>query len=369
MYSTLESWKLVFMNCDILSKINIVSTCHFLKEHIHIINLSSCLNFTLIMLLTNDILKYDIFKHTTELNIINNKSVTSISHLKNLTKLHACGDCGIDQNQINKLNLFKLNAGRNNKITNVKFMTDLKYLSAYYHNIKDDIYQICGVNRYHRNIQENLYQVCGIDQDGINGLDLINLDAENNYKITNVSFMKSLRFLNASGICGIDQAGIKDLDLIKLDAADNSKISDVSSMKNLSKLHVQKNSGVDQNGISGLNVIRLNATRNSKIFDVRHMKKLEILIIKGSECGIGQQGILGLNLVELYVDNNDKISDLANMSNLKILSASGSACGIDQKGINGLDLVELYASNNPKIKDVSFMKNLKKLYANRGLWN
>jgi hypothetical protein len=42
---------------------------------------------------------------------------------------------------------------------------------------------------------------------GIDGLDLIELNVADNKKITNVSFMKNLKILNARSMCGIDQNG------------------------------------------------------------------------------------------------------------------------------------------------------------------
>ena len=48
----------------------------------------------------------------------------------------------------------------------------------------------------------NISEDCGIKQDGIKGLDLDRLEAEDNSKITNVSFMKKLKILNANGLCG-----------------------------------------------------------------------------------------------------------------------------------------------------------------------
>ena len=57
-----------------------------------------------------------------------------------------------------------------------------------------------------------------------------------NKKITNVSFMKNLKILDASIRCGIGQDGIMGLDLIELNASSNNKITDVSFMKNLKVL-------------------------------------------------------------------------------------------------------------------------------------
>ena len=58
------------------------------------------------------------------------------------------------------------------------------------------------------------------------------LNAAHNPKIQNVSWMKNLKELTASGYnCVIDQIGIQGLDLTKLNAWNNQKIKDVSWMK------------------------------------------------------------------------------------------------------------------------------------------
>jgi hypothetical protein len=56
------------------------------------------------------------------------------------------------------------------------------------------------------------------------------LYASYNSKITNISFMTSLKELHASGECGIDQNGISGLDLVEFYAGGNSKIINVSFM-------------------------------------------------------------------------------------------------------------------------------------------
>ena len=80
--------------------------------------------------------------------------------------------------------------------------------------------------------------------------------------------MKNLKKLYINNICGIDQNGIKGLDLIELDVDNNKKIKDISYMKNLKKLSAIGDCGIDQNGIMGLNLIELSATNNIKIKDV-----------------------------------------------------------------------------------------------------
>ena len=67
-------------------------------------------------------------------------------------------------------------------------------------------------------------------------------------KIIDVSFMNNLQKLDAGEDCGIDQNGIEGLNLIELNVYDNGKIIDVSFMKNLQKLNRRKNCAIDQNG-------------------------------------------------------------------------------------------------------------------------
>jgi len=81
--------------------------------------------------------------------------------MKSLQILYAYGDCGIDQQGIEGLNLIGLYASNNSKITNVSHMKSLQILDASYD--------------------------CGINQEGIEGLNLIELDANDNSKITNIN--------------------------------------------------------------------------------------------------------------------------------------------------------------------------------------
>ena len=74
--------------------------------------------------------------------------------------------------------------------------------------------------------------------------------------------MTNLRKLNASGFCGINQEGIKGLNLIELNAEYNPKITDVSFMKKLRKLDAGFNCGITPEGIRGLNLIKLHTTYN-----------------------------------------------------------------------------------------------------------
>ena len=88
-------------------------------------------------------------------------------------------------------------------------------------------------------------------------MNVVKLNVSYNPKITNVSFMKKLKILNADGSSGIDQKDIEGLDLVELIAYNNQKITNVSFMKNLKKLDASGNCGIDAKGIEGLDLVEL----------------------------------------------------------------------------------------------------------------
>ena len=89
--------------------------------------------------------------------------------------------------------------------------------------------------------------------------------------------MESLKILHGMSeqriASSIDQNGILKLDLEELDAYDNTKIYDVSFMKNLKILNAGGNCIIGQDSISNLNLIQLNVCNNPKIINVTFMKK------------------------------------------------------------------------------------------------
>ena len=67
---------------------------------------------------------------------------------------------------------------------------------------------------------------CGIDDAGIRDINLIELNATNNFKITNVNHMTKLQILIAEGYnYGIGDEEIKNLNLNKLYSCYNNKIT------------------------------------------------------------------------------------------------------------------------------------------------
>ena len=113
----------------------------------------------------------------------------------------------INQLGIRGLNLFKLNACDNAKITDVSFMTNLQFLDA-----------------------SNKYGICGINQKGIRGLNLRYFRVWDNNKIKNVWFISRLHYLDARGKkCGINDKGIGSLKIMCIMCEDNKKLNGGSS--------------------------------------------------------------------------------------------------------------------------------------------
>ena len=188
--------------------------------------------------LDDDILKN--YKCVVKLSLGPCSKVTQIQHIKKLRELNASGcHCKIDDECIRNINLEKLIAYDNPKITNVNHMTNLKELNA-------------GGN-------------CGINNEGISCVNLEVFDASFNRKITNVNHMSNLKVLDASYNCGIDDQGIINVNLEVLDAESNSKISKVNHMSNLKVLNANSSCGIDDKGISDLSLEKLCADFNSKI--------------------------------------------------------------------------------------------------------
>ena len=142
-----------------------------------------------------------------------------------------------------------------------------------YNNLWFDIFNLLDLKS-----QLNLLFTCHLFKDNLSITDLCDIEVKylkvltddiiglnifkyvtklkcNNKKITNVSFMKNLKKLYARDNCDIDQNGINGLNLVELDARDNDKIINVSFMKNLKKLNTWGNCGIDQNGIKGLDLV------------------------------------------------------------------------------------------------------------------
>ena len=222
LYIPLDIWRIIFDILDFKSKIKLISTCKFLRQNLYIVDLYN-IEKKYLEKLTTRILKYYIFRNVVSLDASDNNKINDVSFMKNLKKLNASDECGIDQNGIKELDLFELNANYNIKIKDVSFMKNLKILYA--------------------------NGMCGINQNGIKELDLIELHVDDNKKIKDISFMKNLKILYAGEECRINQNGIGELDLIELYVGNNKRIKNVSFMKNLKILDASGICRINQNNI------------------------------------------------------------------------------------------------------------------------
>ena len=96
-------------------------------------------------------------------------------------------------------------------------------------------------------------------------------------------FSKSLKLLNIGGLCGVGQNSINELDLVELYACDNDKVSHLKSLKILG---AGGTCGIGQNEIEKLNLVELFVWNNKNITNVSHMKsKIIFEIIIYFRCG------------------------------------------------------------------------------------
>ena len=290
-------------------------------------------------LITHQVLEQKKFRYIKKLDATYNKYVININHLIYLEKLYCDGsNCGINQKQIEEINLKILRASSNEKIVNVNHMKNLEILHC------DNI--------------------CGIDQNGIINLtNLKKLFARGNEKIFDVNYLIKLEILHCDNICGIDQNGISKLTNLKvLNMHDNSKIIDLNHLNKLKVLDCGGlQSKLGQNGIINLtNLIEIYLNNNSLINDLNHMHKLEKL---NSSKFIEQKGIQNLiNLKYIYISQNEKITDLNHMKNLEQLNCDG-ICGVSNDSICNLtNLRKISARGNIKINNLNHLINLEKIY-------
>ena len=94
---------------------------------------------------------------------------------------------------------------------------------------------------------------------------LMELNINNNQKVTKISQLCNLQKLYIAFNCGVTDDEIKNLNLIELYAHSNSKINKINRMTNLQKIDIGYNCGVTDNEIKNLNLIKINAYGKLKI--------------------------------------------------------------------------------------------------------
>ena len=385
----IEIINIIFGYCDICSQINIIS-----------VNKYTYINYVVKYILkrnhkylTNSILEQHKFRsleklkiklydnisqpcidtlHLTEFYINGNHKISNINHMKNLKILSIKNNYNILDDGIcnlNNLTELYIDGAAINYIGN---FTNLQTLCiTLFNTIRNMNSNVTYMTNLHKlNIETNLMMdismlinlkilyadnISNINQNGIKNLDLVELHANYNEKIVDVSFMKNLRILGARGIaCGITQKGIQNLNLLELYADNNTKIFDVSNMTNLQILDASYECSIGQDGIRNLNLTKLIIFNNKYIHNVAYMNNLRKLHMRYTD--IEQEGINGLDLTELFIKDNSMIHDISFMHNLKKISIGS---GISQMGINGLHPEKLIMTNNKHINNISFMTSLK----------
>src|SRR5438270_13747239 len=103
----LDIWKIILNLLDFKSQINLISMNHIFRNELKITNLYN-IKEKYLKLLTDDILKIQIFNQVNSLNASGNKKITNVSMMKSLKILNISGKCSIDQNGINGLDLVEL---------------------------------------------------------------------------------------------------------------------------------------------------------------------------------------------------------------------------------------------------------------------
>jgi len=109
---------------------------------------------------------------TYELNLSNNRLITKIDHMGNLTALYATGDSAINDDSLNHMNLIELGLNGNIHVTKLSHMSKLESLS------------ISGI--------------CGVNNQELEKLNLTKLNIKDNSSISNISSSNNLLELTCS---------------------------------------------------------------------------------------------------------------------------------------------------------------------------
>ena len=109
-------WQHILELLDFKTQMRWISSCRYFWYNLYITNLYD-IDYKYLNRLSDDILKYWIFRNVIQLNANNNEKITDVSHMKSLKRLGAGRSSCIDQQGITGLDLIELDASSNNKIT------------------------------------------------------------------------------------------------------------------------------------------------------------------------------------------------------------------------------------------------------------
>lgn len=223
-------------------------------------------------------------------------------------------------------------------ITNISYMTNLKYIDISY---------------------------TSIDNDGIKNLDPIYLDMRNNEKINDLNHMINLEYLDISESY-VTNDGIKSLNLIHLKISRNiNQFNQMSKLKHLtingtfgSKTLYELNDRILENlDLESLEIYRYN---NCTITNLNHMKNLKKLVLH-NVCSLTDEGIRDLlNIEHLDLSKCEMISDINHLTKIKILYLQ-TCCNINNDSIKHVNPEILVLSNIKNITDINHINNVKYL--------
>ena len=198
----------------------------------------------------NDIQTLNLIK----LDARNNGLINDVNNFLNLEELNARGVCGIDDKGMQLcIKIKKLDVHANNKITKISHLLELEYLNAGWNSgITNEALRICTTIK--------------------------KLNVYNNNNITNVNGLPELEYLNAGWECGIDDIGLQLCKkLKKLAACYNDKITNVIHLSNLEYLAVDGSCGINDNGIPP-SVQKISASCNNKITNKNNIDRFTKLV-------------------------------------------------------------------------------------------
>ena len=349
-----------------------------------------------------------------QLNIICD-NISNINHMTRLKKLYICQNSKIQNSNIQNLNLVKLDIESCFGITEINFLTNLRYLRLN-NNI---IYNLSNINLTeliiigyisdfsHMTNLTNL-TIMGDTKINLSKINLSELYIQGNYsdfshmtnliKLDMANYRHQISLNNLYNLKYLDcnSANIQDQDILNINPekiiisytkitdishltnlreldADNSKITKITNL-NLEKININGKTNIKKINLPKLKYLTAHITSleeldcpnlvqlycSGNLTNLNILKNLKKLILWNS-LTIYNTSIQNLNLQELYLSNIHNLTDLNYLTSLKILSIEGPS-GLTNTSIQKLDLLELVLRDNITITDINNFQNLRELF-------
>ena len=366
-------------------------------------------------LIGSDIANSDLDNLNLRKLVLNNNQVSNINHLTRLKKLSIRYNSEIKNLNIQNLDLLKLEIESSFGITELNFLTNLRYLKLY----NPGTYNLSKINLQELRIQNNnsdfshmtnltkLLIASGPEinlsrinlselfirdnkSDFSHMINLTNLDIAGRPYPVNLNKLINLKILNCN------YSAIRDQDILNINPEiilmSHTEITDISHMTNLRELHAYNSKmtkiinpnleKLDIHGNSNINKISLKKLKqlsvnnpnlveldcpnleqlfvlNNNIANFNNLKNLKNLSIRDGS-NIYNTSIQNLELDCIEIVDNQTITDLNYMTSLKILSITGDS-GLQNTSIQKLNLLELKIHSNKTITNINNFINLRKL--------